>query len=306
MLFAHEREFRVRSYECDAYGHANNATYLMWMQEVELDALENAREDLGMRLAGGGRISWREVDIDYLKPLRHGDTLVLETWLEGVEGELLRRVYEFRRKGPDETVARASSDSILLEGASGRPATLRAGLVAASLPARRRGTTLSSRGLPLPPPPPVGVFRMRRKVMWQEIDPSRQVNVATLLGHATDCGMEVSAAHRWPEARMRKHGFGIISRRHHLVCGRPAVMDDELEISTWAYAPRGATCMRTYVISRARDNATVMQLVSLYVWVDMATGKPVRIPAKFLEDLAPNIVDLETKEMGGMIEGGRK
>jgi len=306
MLFAHEREFRVRSYECDAYGHANNATYLMWMQEVDLDALANAGEDLGMRLAGGGRISWREVDIEYLQPLRHGDTFVLKTWLEGIEGGVLRRVYEFRRKGPDETVAMASSDSVLLEGASGRPCSLPAGLAAASLPAAHRGTTLRARRFPPPPPPPVGVFRMRRKVMWQEIDPSRQVNVATLLGYATDCGMEVSAAHRWPEARMMEHGFGIISRRHHILCGQAAMMSDELEISTWAYAPTRATCMRTYVISRPRDDAMVMQLISLYVWVDMATRQPVRIPAQLLADFAPNIVGLETKKTGGTIEGGRQ
>lgn len=306
MLFAHEREFRVRSYECDAYGHANNATYLKWMQEVHLDALENAREHLAPRLAAGILISWREVDIEYLRPLRHGDTLVLETWPVGLSEKRWRWAYEFKKKISSETVARAHSDSILLEGASGRRATLRAGLVPASLPVGRRGTALSSRRLPLPPPPPAGVFRMRRKVTWQEIDPSRQVNVATLLSYATDCGMELSAAHRWPEAKMTAHGFGIISRRHRMVCGRPAVMDDELEISTWAYAPRGATCMRTYVISRARDNAMVMQLVSLYAWVDIATWKPVRIPPQFLEDFAPNIVGSEPKEMCGMIEGGRK
>lgn len=105
---------------------------------------------------------------------------------------------------------------------------------------------------------------------------------------------------------MTAHGFGIISRRHRIVCGRPAVLDDELEISTWAYAPKRATCMRTYVISRVRDKATVMQIVSLYVWVDAATGQPVRIPVRFLADFAPNIAGLETQEMDGMIERGHE
>lgn len=306
MRFAHEREFRVRFCECDAYGHANNANYLKWMREVDLDVLARAREDLTPHLGAGSRISWREVDIEYLQPLRHGDTVLLKTWLDCLRGETWRWFYEFRRKGSEETVARAFSDFMVLDGVSGRPASLPAGLIATLAPAGHHETTHSPRPLPSPPPPPVGVFRMRRKVTWQEIDPSREVNVATLLGHATDCGMEVSAAHHWSEARMTAHGFGIISRRHHIVCGLPALMNDELEISTWAYAPKRATCMRTYVISRVRDNATVMQLVSLYVWVDMATGQPVRIPVQFLADFAPNIVGLETQETDAMIHRVRE
>ena len=33
-----ERPFRVRHYECDAYGHVNHAHYLRYMQETAFDA----------------------------------------------------------------------------------------------------------------------------------------------------------------------------------------------------------------------------------------------------------------------------
>ena len=38
MPLVHTRNFRVRHYECDAYGHLNNANYLRYMQEAAFDA----------------------------------------------------------------------------------------------------------------------------------------------------------------------------------------------------------------------------------------------------------------------------
>jgi acyl-CoA thioesterase FadM len=34
----YDRTFRVRYYECDAYGHVNNTHYLRYLQETALDA----------------------------------------------------------------------------------------------------------------------------------------------------------------------------------------------------------------------------------------------------------------------------
>ena len=38
MPLKHERLFRVRFYECDAYGHLNNSNYVRYMQETAFDA----------------------------------------------------------------------------------------------------------------------------------------------------------------------------------------------------------------------------------------------------------------------------
>ena len=34
----HTRTFRIRHYECDRYGHVNNANYIRYMQEAAMDA----------------------------------------------------------------------------------------------------------------------------------------------------------------------------------------------------------------------------------------------------------------------------
>ena len=46
MPLTHTRTFRVRHYECDAYGHLNNANYLRYMQETAFDASAAAGYDL--------------------------------------------------------------------------------------------------------------------------------------------------------------------------------------------------------------------------------------------------------------------
>lgn len=38
MPLIHTRQFRIRHYECDAYGHLNNVNYLRYMQETAFDA----------------------------------------------------------------------------------------------------------------------------------------------------------------------------------------------------------------------------------------------------------------------------
>ena len=38
MPLTYERAFRVRHYECDAYGHVNHVNYVRYMQEAAFDA----------------------------------------------------------------------------------------------------------------------------------------------------------------------------------------------------------------------------------------------------------------------------
>jgi acyl-CoA thioester hydrolase len=75
MPLTHVRTFRVRHYECDAYGHLNYANYLRYMQEAAFDATAAAGYDLARYEAMGRRWLVRETDIEYLRPLRYGDSV---------------------------------------------------------------------------------------------------------------------------------------------------------------------------------------------------------------------------------------
>ncbi|UCC51464.1 MAG: hypothetical protein JSV68_20510 [Anaerolineaceae bacterium] len=67
-------------------------------------------------------------------------------------------------------------------------------------------------------------------------------------------------------------------------------MDDELQIATWVSDMKRATAVRHYIVSRVSDNQLLARARALWVWIDLKTSTPIRIPANFIADLADNIV----------------
>ena len=73
MPLVHDRTFRVRRYECDAYGHLNHANCLRTMQETAFDASAAVGHDMPCCDALGYRWLSRETEIETLHPLQHND-----------------------------------------------------------------------------------------------------------------------------------------------------------------------------------------------------------------------------------------
>ena len=283
--------FRVRFYECDAYGHMNNITYLRYMQEAAFDASAAVGYDMARYDALGHFWLIRETEIEYLLPLRYGDAVDVVTWVEDFRRVRSRRMYEFRRSGAEALAARAATDWVYIDWATSRPATIPRELIDAFYPEGPPAAAPPRPKFPAPPPPPPGVFVAPRRVTWQDIDSAGHVNNAVYLAYAEDAGVRIVAARGWPMARMQREGFGIIARRHRIEYREPALLDDELDVATWVSDVKRATATRHYRISRARDKALLAQVQTLWVWVDLASGRPIRIPAEFLQSFADNITN---------------
>ncbi len=69
-----------------------------------------------------------------------------------------------------------------------------------------------------------------------------------------------------------------------------ARLGDELEISTWVSDVRHSTAIRHYAIHRLNDHTLLAEIHALGVWVNLATGQPIRIPTRLIDDFTPNIV----------------
>jgi acyl-CoA thioester hydrolase len=173
----HERIFRIRHYECDAYGHVNNTNYLRYMQEAAFDASAAAGYDLAHYSALGHQWLVRETEIEYLTPQRYGDSVRVKTWVEDFHRVRSRRAYELYRAGDNEVAARGTTDWVYVDSQTGRPARIPAEMVATFLPDGAPPIT-PRRHIPTPPTPPPGKFTMRHKVPWQEIDSAGHVNNA--------------------------------------------------------------------------------------------------------------------------------
>jgi acyl-CoA thioester hydrolase len=293
MPATHTAIFRVRHYECDAYGHLNNANYLRYMQEAAFDASASVGYSKERYESMGFLWLAHETEIEYLQPIVYGDTVEVKTWVGDFRRVRSRRFYEFRKSGEEALVARASTDWVYIERASERPAVVPQEMILAFAPEGVTEAAPPRKRFPSAPPPPADVFTQRRRVEWRDIDTAQHVNNAVYVNYIEDAGIQVSNFYGWSLGRSVGEGFGVIAREHHIEYRQAAVMDDELDIATWVSANSRTTANRFYTIKRARDGELLVQARTLWVWVDLATHRPIRIPEHFLESFRPNIVEAE-------------
>ncbi len=291
MPLTHARQFRVRYYECDRFGHLNNANYLRYMQETAFDASAAAgysRQDyLRIERLWVIRLS----QVEYLQPVKYDQRVEVVTWIADFRRATSRRMYELRLVESGQLAARGFTDWVFVDSHSGRPAAIPDEVQRAFFPDGLPETFPPREPFPQAPPPPPGAFTIRRRVAWHDLDAAGHVNNAMYLNYAEDCGMQVVAAHGWPVQRMIDAGFAILLRQNQIQYLQPAYLDDELEITTWASDVRRSSATRHYTITRVSDGALLNRIHALGVWVDLATGRPIRIPAEMLADFAPNLAD---------------
>ncbi len=284
------RPFRVRQYECDAYSHLHNSNYVRFMQEAAFEASADAGYDLARYNAMGHHWIIRETSIEYLKPVFYSQEVELKTWIIDFRRATSRRGYEFCRQPEDELVARGYSDWVYLDSQTGIPARVPESMRDDFWPEGLPEGFPAREPIPAAPEPPPGVFSHTHKVTWREIDLAHHVNNGVYLDYMDDAGNAVLEAYGWSFQRMEQAGFAIVIRRNQIQYHHPALLDDELAISTWVSNVRRSTAIRHYAIRKADDDCLLAMAHSFCVWINLSTGKPVRIPADFLSDFGDNIV----------------
>jgi acyl-CoA thioester hydrolase len=289
MPHTYTRTFRVRYYECDAYGHLNSINYLRYMQETAFDASADAGYDLQRYEAMNRYWLVHETTIEYLLPLYYNQEVEVKTWIADFRRASSRRAYEFRLAQTNNLCARAFTDWVFLDATTQQPTGIPDTLINDFYPEGKPGVFPRRQPFPILPEPPAEVFSIRRRVSWQDIDSMRHINNAVYMTYASECGFQAIAAFGWPLERMIQTGFAIVIRRCQIQYLQSGLLDEELEISTWASDVRRSMASRHYTICRLNDGALLSRVNMFSVWVDLKTGKPVRIPQQFLNDFAANI-----------------
>ncbi len=89
-------------------------------------------------------------------------------------------------------------------------------------------------------------------------------------------------------ADYRRLGCGCVARRHELEYLAPTFQGDELLLGTWVQENDGKLSMwRGYQILRPKDGKNVLRGSTHWVCVDLASGKPRRMPPEFIEGYRP-------------------
>jgi acyl-CoA thioester hydrolase len=75
-----ECSLRVRTYECDSYGHVNNANYLNYLEYARYEFLRSIDFDYPLAIKAGYGVYVARIEIDYKKSAITDDELRIKTW----------------------------------------------------------------------------------------------------------------------------------------------------------------------------------------------------------------------------------
>jgi len=76
-MIRYEAYLTARSYECDLYGHVNNATYLNYCEAARVEFLEYLGFDLLSLKNKGWLLPIVKIEINYKRPVFSGDQLIV-------------------------------------------------------------------------------------------------------------------------------------------------------------------------------------------------------------------------------------
>jgi acyl-CoA thioester hydrolase len=285
----HTEIFTVRHYECDAYGHLNNAVYLQYMQEAAVNASTSCGLDRKAYQSLGRVWLIRASEIEYLTAAQPGDQINVETWVAGYRRTNSRREYELRLSKDDTIVAKGASDWVFLDAENMYPVEIDADIRTALGGNPTAQPRYDRIRLENPSGPPERVFSIERSIEWRDIDEMQYLNNTAYLSYAEDCAMQLSETYGWPFQRWVQAGVAFIARRNRIEYLQPAYLHDRLIIRTWLFNLRRATATRHYEFLRASDGETLARLQTDWVLLNLATWRPTRFPADFEDLLADNI-----------------
>jgi acyl-CoA thioester hydrolase len=75
-----ECSLRVRTYECDSYGHVNNANYLNYLEYARYEFLRDIGFDYPGAVNAGFGLYVARIEIDYKKSAVADDDLIIKSW----------------------------------------------------------------------------------------------------------------------------------------------------------------------------------------------------------------------------------
>lgn len=281
--------FRVRHYECDSYGHLNNVNYVRYMQETALDASAAVGWDAERYQEIGHQWLIRETNIEFLQPLIWNDEVEVTSYVLNFRRVQSQRRYEFRRVSDNALVARADTNWVYLNSETGKPASIPDSMVHDFAPDGLADADKIAK-FPEPPPQPDGVFRLQKRAEWRDIDAVGHLNNAAYMAYCEDASTQVGRDIAWTMQRMLDEGFALVIRRFRIQYLQAAILDDEIEISTWVSDVKRATALRHYDLRRVFDKERLARAYAQIVCFDLEKQRPMRIPQHFLDAFSANIV----------------
>jgi len=111
------------------------------------------------------------------------------------------------------------------------------------------------------------------------MDVNRHVNNLEYLRWMQEVALEHSAVRGWDLARYHAERVVWVVRSHSIEYLRPAFAGEELRLATWVAELRPRSSLRKYLFWRPGDRQVVARAETLWVLVNLGTGRACPLPA---------------------------
>ena len=122
------------------------------------------------------------------------------------------------------------------------------------------------------------IYLSRFVVADDDIDVNQHVNNLAYLRWMQDVATAHSAAQGWTLDRYLASGAGWFVRSHFIEYLKPAFAGDTVLLNTWVSDMSLRSSTRHYLVCRDGDGAVLAKAKTVWVFVDLRSGRPVRIP----------------------------
>lgn len=128
------------------------------------------------------------------------------------------------------------------------------------------------------PQPPANAFQLPLQVGESDVDRQGHVSNVRVVGWFSRAAFAHSEALGYDLDAYRRLGGWFVVRRHEIDYHQPARAGDELLLHTWPTTMARATAERRYLLLRVADSAPVARGLTVWAYVNVKTGRPMRIP----------------------------
>ena len=124
----------------------------------------------------------------------------------------------------------------------------------------------------------ISIYTQQITVGQDDIDMQHRVSNLRYVAWMQDVAVAHSAVCGWPMERYESIGQGWVVRQHTITYKRPAFLDDVITAATWIASYASRRSLRRYVFWNATAKILLAEAETQWVFIDMASGKPVSVP----------------------------
>ena len=130
---------------------------------------------------------------------------------------------------------------------------------------------------------PIPIYEHHITVLASDIDENKHANNLCYLRWMNEAALGHSSENGWTPQRYVDFGASWFARKHTIEYLAPSFEGDKLVVRTGVCDWHSIRSTRGYRFVRIKDNRVIAKAETLWVFVNLSTGKPTRLPKEVSE-----------------------